>query len=396
LWHAEVYYNFNKIKWAEIIAGGNFRQYSLFSNGTIFDESPSDPNNFKRIFINQFGVYTQISKTVVDNLKLTGSIRYDKSDNFEGHFTPRLSAVYSMNQNHNFRASFQTGFRNPDTQAQYIYFSNGPGIPILLGGVIGTRYGVYGNGAWTKSSYEAYVASGGSVDAAGNLSGGDQTKLQDANLQPVKPEQMWSYEVGYKGVIASRVLVDLNYYYTSYTDFLNEAFVVSKQPTTHQGQTVSAGQPWYPYTNSPYKITSQGIGLGLTYNLPKSFVLTGNYNWASFTNSGASDPNFQSNFNTPTNRYSVGVGNRKITKNLGLNVNFRYQDSFWWESSYGVGTIPAYGVLDAQVSYKMSPIKSVIKIGGTNLGGADYRTNIGAPFIGQMYYVSLTFDEFLK
>jgi len=41
-------------------------------------------------------------------------------------------------------------------------------------------------------------------------------------------------------------------------------------------------------------------------------------------------------------------------------------------------------------------MKSVFKIGGTNLGGNDYRTNFGAPFIGQMYYVSITFDEFLK
>ena len=90
------------------------------------------------------------------------------------------------------------------------------------------------------------------------------------------------------------------------------------------------------------------------------------------------------------------MGNRKLVKDLGFNVNFRYQDAFLWESSYGVGNIPAYGVLDAQVSYKLSALKSVVKIGGTNLGGGDYRTNIGAPFIGQTYYLSLTFDEFLK
>jgi len=41
-------------------------------------------------------------------------------------------------------------------------------------------------------------------------------------------------------------------------------------------------------------------------------------------------------------------------------------------------------------------MKSIFKIGGTNLGGNDYRTNLGSPFIGQMYYVSITFDEFLK
>jgi hypothetical protein len=37
-----------------------------------------------------------------------------------------------------------------------------------------------------------------------------------------------------------------------------------------------------------------------------------------------------------------------------------------------------------------------LKVGGTNIGGSDYRTNFGAPFVGQMYYISLTFDEFFN
>ena len=87
---------------------------------------------------------------------------------------------------------------------------------------------------------------------------------------------------------------------------------------------------------------------------------------------------------------------RKVIKNLGFNLNFRYQDGFLWESSYGKWNVPKFGVFDAQVSYKIAPAKTVLKIGGTNIGGGDYRTNLGAPFVGQTYYISLTFDEFLK
>jgi outer membrane receptor protein involved in Fe transport len=394
LWHAEGYYNFNKIQWAEVIAGANFRQYSLFSNATIFDEAPADPNNPKRIFINQFGVYTQIAKTIAEKLKVTGSIRYDKMDNFDGHFTPRISGVYTFSQNQNIRVSFQTGFRLPDTQAQYIYFYNPTGI--LLGGVPSnaSRYGVYNGGAYTYESYTAYVASGGSLNpTTGAPTGGNATLLQTTNLSYVKPEQLWSYEVGYKGVIATKLLVDLNYYYTSYNNFLGEQYVIGKDPTTHQGKAVPAGTVWYPYVNSPYTLTTQGVGLGLGYSLPMNFVLNGNYNFATF--SGTQSIDFQSNFNTPKHKFSVGVANRKIAKNIGFNVNYRYQQTFLWQSSYGVWNVPAYGVVDAQLSYK-TPVKTVIKIGGTNIGGGDYRTNIGAPFIGQQYYVSLTFDEFLK
>src|SRR5690606_28039786 len=50
----------------------------------------------------------------------TASIRYDKNENFKGQFSPRVSGVYSVAQNHNIRASFQGGFRIPTTQNQYI------------------------------------------------------------------------------------------------------------------------------------------------------------------------------------------------------------------------------------------------------------------------------------
>ena len=56
----------------------------------------------------------------------------------------------------------------------------------------------------------------------------------------------------------------------------------------------------------------------------------------------------------------------------------------------------AYGVLNAQVNYRLSSIKTIIKMGGTNLGGKDYRTNFGAPYVGQIYYLSLVFDDLLR
>jgi outer membrane receptor protein involved in Fe transport len=64
-----------------------------------------------------------------DRLKFTGSMRYDKAQNFDGNYS---KLVYSGGESrkHNFRGSFQTGFRNPTTQDQYIGFNVGS---ILLG-----------------------------------------------------------------------------------------------------------------------------------------------------------------------------------------------------------------------------------------------------------------------
>jgi len=394
LFHAEFNYNFmNQIKFAEIQVGGNVRRYDLFSDGTVFNEGP-DGVNFNRIKIDEFGLYTQIAKTFAESLKLTGSIRYDKNENFDGQFTPRLSAVYTFSQKHNLRASFQTGFRNPDTQAQFIYFPSSSGT--LLGSTKANaeRYGVHNGGAYTDASYKAFRASGGTLAADGTPSGGNSSLLVTADIPYVQPEKLKSFEVGYKGVFNQVLMIDLNGYYTTYQDFIGGQIVAVKKATSHQGNPVAAGSLYSVYNNSLENVTSMGVGVGFTYSLPRNFSLNGSYSWATFE--ANEDEDFRAGFNTPENKFSIGLGNRKVINNLGFNVNFRYQEGFEWQSTYGIWNVPEFGVLDAQINYKLTSLKSMIKVGATNLGGGDYRTNLGAPFVGQMYYISVTFDEFLR
>ncbi|HEX8040649.1 MAG TPA: TonB-dependent receptor [Chryseosolibacter sp.] len=396
LYHGEFNYNFaDKISFAEIQVGGNFRRYSLFSDGTIFNEDPEEGTNFKRINIDEYGLYTQISKTVADALKLTGSLRYDKNENFEGRITPRLSAVYTFSETHNIRGSFQTGFRNPDTQAQYIYFPVGTNTLLGSAKANAQRYGLHEGGAYTIESYNAYLASGGSL-SSGSPVGGDPSLLADAYVPYIGPEQLKSFELGYKGIFSHDLLVDLNGYYTTYTDFIGGDDYVLKNPTTHHGQPVPAGTVYSPYVNIPQDVKSYGVGLGLTYNLPQNFVLNGSYSYATFDDNSEGDPEFRAGFNTPENKFSVGLANRKVTDKFGFNINFRWQEGFLWQSDFGSWNVPEFGVLDAQLSYKIPSIKTIFKVGGTNLAGKDYRTNFGGPFVGQQYYLSLTFDEFLN
>ncbi len=396
LYHIEGNYQFrDMIKWADVQIGGNWRQYNLFSNGTIFNEAPDDGINFQRIKINEFGMYGVLARSF-GKLRATASIRYDKNENFEGQVTPRLMLVYELNEESNFRASFQTGFRNPDTQAQFIYFPSSGGTLLGSAKANAERYGIHEGGSYTQASYNAYVASGGSIDATtGATVGGNPALLQTANLAYVQPEKLVSGELGYKGLFMDkRLLVDLNGFYTNYTGFIGGQIVASKLATTHQGVAVRAGSLFSPYVNSERDVTSFGVGLGLTYKLPRDFELSGNYNYANYT--AEEDVDFRAGFNTPKNRGSIGLSNRKIFPNFGASVNYRYQTAFLWESSYGTWNVPEFGVLDAQVSYTVTSIKSVFKLGATNLGGGDYRTNLGAPFVGQQYYISVTFDEFLK
>ncbi len=396
IWHSEFYYHFSQLKWAEVIAGGNFRRYSLFSKGTIFDEAPEAGSEPERFFTNTLGGYTQISKTINEKFNLSASIRYDKMVDFDGQFTPRVSLVYSPDANNNLRINYQTGFRFPDMLQQFIFFPAPGGINI--GGVpsVGSRYGIYNGGLWTKASYEDFAAQGGTLDPTTGaiLSNPGNVTLETENVSYLKPEQLKSFEIGYNILISGKLLIDVNYYHTWYTNFLGQIRAYSKAATDHRGQQIDAGTLWAPNANSPSELTSNGIGIGLTYNLPNNYVLTGNYNYATF--SGEQPEGFLAQFNTPKNRFTLGLGNPRLTRRLGFQVNYRYQDSFFWESDYGSATMPSYGLLDAQVNYRIPDLKTMIKLGGTNIGGNDYRTNFGSTFIGQTFYVSLVFDEFMK
>ncbi|NDK18334.1 MAG: TonB-dependent receptor, partial [Zetaproteobacteria bacterium] len=82
-------YNFSElVDVAEIQVGGSWREFKLKSAGTIFTDANGP------IVFSEYGFYMQVMKKLMDDkLKFTGSIRYDKSKNYDGNYSPRLSLV---------------------------------------------------------------------------------------------------------------------------------------------------------------------------------------------------------------------------------------------------------------------------------------------------------------
>jgi iron complex outermembrane receptor protein len=78
------------------------------------------------VIYKKYGAFTQVTKTFFDEkLKLFGSVRWDHNPYFDPKFTPRLAAVYSPTQNHNFRFTFQNGYRFPSLFEALSYVNNG-------------------------------------------------------------------------------------------------------------------------------------------------------------------------------------------------------------------------------------------------------------------------------
>jgi iron complex outermembrane receptor protein len=409
-YHADGNYNFSHLTdIADIQVGGSYRQYSLNSGGTIYTDSDGP------IDYSEFGIYTQIQKSLElggdMELKLTGSVRYDKSEFFDGFFSPRLSAGLTVNQNHNIRASVQTGFRNPTTQDLFIGLDSGAGFlvgssPDNLnrwsrtlavsgpGQALGQPATVTQTGAapytnsYTVSSLEAFAASGG-----------DPSVLVVANPDLIKPEQVTSMEVGYRGKI-NKLTIDLSIYRNSYKDFISQQAVVSPfYGTAGDGAlsilAIANGdyQGYSAYTNAEADVNSYGASIGLSAKVFGNFDLGGSITYSKLDFDRSEYPSFVTNFNTPENKFKATFGNTELFKNFGFNVAYRYSDDYYWEATFGDGLVPEFHVLDAQINFKVPKLKSTFKAGATNLLGDEYFTAYGTGFIGSQYYLSWTINN---
>jgi outer membrane receptor protein involved in Fe transport len=139
-----------------------------------------------------------------------------------------------------------------------------------------------------------------------------------------------------------------------------------------------------------------GASFGLDYVFSRGYKFGMNYSWNTLDDSSLPD-DFFNDYNTPEHVVNVSFGNRKVIDNLGFNIGLRWQDAFIWNSSFVQdGEVPAFTSLDAQVSYKLSSMKSILKLGGSNLLNERYITAYGSPSVGAIYYISITFDELLN
>jgi outer membrane receptor protein involved in Fe transport len=374
LYHYEGMYNFTNLldNVVELQVGASSRLYQLRSNGTIFSDLD------REIDINEYGAFAQLGKKLLDDkLKLTLAGRFDKSTNFKGRFTPRIAGVYTVAENNNIRLSYQTGYRNPTTQNQYIDLSVLGGQSRLIGGIPESlsKNDLYNNKGILRKDYNAYLASA----AAGTPDPSILTRLYTFDAEGLRPESVQSFELGYKGLIDNRLLIDAYGYYNTYTDFITA--ITLYRPSTGTG---SYSIP----VNARGDVNTYGAALGLDYLIGK-YTATGN---VSYNQIGDLPAEYDNDFNTPTVRYNLGLSNREIVKNVGANIQYRWQDGYNWFSSFAAGPIPAFSTVDAQVNFKVPAYKSVIKVGGSNLLNKYYRTSFGNPEAGALYYVSLTYN----
>jgi len=402
LYHADANYNFSHITsdFADIQLGGSYRTYRLNSSGTIFTDLDGP------ITYSEVGVYSQIQKKLADDrLKVTGSIRFDKSELFEGQFTPRISLGYTAgaDRNHNFRVSYQSAFRNPTTQDLFIGLDIGRAI--LVGSAPENLdrdvrdFPLSGNGQQATGSSTATIAGRAAYENSFTVSSVLAGAPEKANINLVKPEEANVYEVGYRGKIFN-FIIDANAYYSQYTNFIsNENVIVPLYGTVGDNSlsllALQNGdvEVYQTYTNSDADVNAFGGSIGVSTKIMKKINLGVNYTYAKQDFDQAANPDFRTNFNTPQHKAKASFTYSDLFENFGFGANFRWSEEYFWQAGFGDGIVPSYSVLDAQINYKMTKWKTLFKAGASNVLNKEYFTAYGAPNIGAQYYISISINN---
>jgi outer membrane cobalamin receptor len=331
LYHVEGQLDLTKqVKIFNLLVGADARVYELIPDGNNFVDftrsiadrnTPLADGSFgSNTYYKKFGGFAQLTKTLFnDHLKLWGSLRADYNPAFSAKLTPRLAAVYTVNEKHNFRFTYQQGYRFPALFEALSYVNNGRVKRVGILPVINEGLG-YRENSYTQSSvadFNAVVKSAGNSDSAALA---NRSLLKLASLPDGRPEGINSFEIGYKSVLFdNKVFIDVDAYANVYDGFLGQIQVFvpkgekagsnaaviamidrNRDATLPSGaNAASKGQERYRvYTNAKNKYSTYGSSLGLTYNFYKTFTISGNVNYNKIK--GITSPDlFVTGFNTP-------------------------------------------------------------------------------------------------
>lgn len=415
LYHTDAQWDLSsQVKFVNVLLGADMRIYEVIPDGNNFVDfsrpiqDRTKPGG-KNVYYKKYGGFVQLTKTFFDDkLKLFGSLRYDYNPYFDPKFNPRFAIVYTLKEKHNFRASFQNGFRFPALFEALSFVNNGN--VRRVGGLSFINEGLgYLDNSYTLSSVNVFNAAVNKEVNAGQSPTEAALKnralLSVTNLSATRPERILSFEVGYKAVLLdNHLVVDIDAYSNTYDGFLGQVEVAvpksglvgSDSATVDMLASNRSRQTRYRvFTNAKNAYRNYGASLGITYNFYRKYTVAGNVSHNNIRANATNDV-FVTGFNTPTWNVNLSFGNREITKNLGFNLVWKWQNAFVWESPLANGRVPSYNVVDAQLTWRAPALKSTLKIGASNMFNTRYIQYAAGPTIGGLYYAAVTVDGLFK
>lgn len=402
--NAEAQYNNNFEKAGlSLVVGMTYQKDKPNTYGT----SLIDANQL--VEVTQYGGAIQLEKSLPADFKLVAAARLDHHSLFKNMFSPKLALVKGV----------------PGGSVRLTY-GKAFAAPIILfqrASVFGL---VFGNGDGVT-----YVPNGAPLTTT-------------ANTVPLQPEQINTWEFGYKGTVGKKLYVDINGYYSNSKNFLSPAITVGGRalsvgsipittPLLLPGTVtngVLGGAAFSTYFNYG-EVASYGVDLGLNYYFNDNVSWAFKYSWfgSDITkNNIKNDANRdgyvsleERSLNAPANRLSSTLSFQNMAKGkMFMNISMRWVESYDLYSGNQIGTkvgagsrgvvygginpltnlprnyvknfnwgaLGGFTTFDISAGYKLNSQLS-IGAGISNLFNVKQLEFVGSPSIGRLFSVEL-------
>ena len=228
----------------------------------------------------------------------------------------------------------------------------------------------------------------------------DRSIIEDNRfaIDPIRPEQVRTLEVGYRTTLGESLYLDMNAYRSWYTDFIG--YIVALDVEFWESglleNSLKSVDVYRYAANSLNQVQTQGASLGFNYFLDDNFTVNGNYSWNKLVKTDEDDPIIPA-FNTPEHKFNVGLTARGLSAKdkdtWGFGINYRWVQGFVFEGSpQFTGFVPSYDLMDTQVNYKFDAHGLTVKAGASNLLRNEHIETYGGPTVGRLAYLSLALD----
>ena len=368
------------------------------------DVDTASPSGFQTLMIaprdeDMQAVFGQMTFAAHEKLDIVLAARYDESSLHDSQTSPKAALVYKITPNHSIRATYNKAFQTPNYSE---FFLRAPSSPIPF------------------NLFEAGFEAQAGFDLPLNWQTVPVMALGNSDLEVEENE---TYEVGYKGIVSSKLFVTLDYYKSNLTNFVTDLLpgvnpaipaytfpqgippqaqaallgVINSNLPPGLGAGLSIGTPelapfvpvGHPviivsYTNAG-DVDLDGVEFGFNYYVDDHWVIDGTFSSFDFTvnDQQAGD---QLVPNASDLKYNLGFSYNSDTFTVGLN--YKHVDEFDWAAGTFVGVVPDFDILTLNSEYRFNDAFRVT-LNVNNLADDEHYEIFGGSVLGRRALLGL-------
>ena len=405
--NAETQYNYNFSGIGlNMIVGATYQHDAPKTFGTVLIDKT------EKVEITQYGAAIQLEKILPADFKLVTAARLDHHSLFGNLFSPKVGLVKGV-PGGAVRLTWGKAFAAP-----IILFQRASVFGLVFGNGNGVTY----------------------IPNASKFSDASQQKT----TTPLNPEEISTWELGYKGTVAKKLYIDINGYYGNSKNFLSPALTVGGRalkvgdipistalllPGAVSNDTLKSAA-FSTYFNYG-QVKSYGIDIGLNYFFTDNISVAVKYSWFgsditkdNIKNDANKDGYVsleERNLNAAKNRFASTLSFQNICKGkMFVNLSARWVQQYDLYSgnqiataagkgkrglvygginpinnqprnyvkNFNWGALGGFTSVDISAGVKLNPMLS-LGAGVSNLFNVEQREFVGSPSISRLFSIEL-------